>query len=168
VGSALTRITGTLIISHEMGPMKQRRTWTTLAIVSAVLAVTACNSDSPAPASSCELLDACCQHATGANRTTCDGTVSVGLDSTCLAALASYEATGVCEGVAGGAHADAGPEDAGHEDAGSTDSDPCGTLAPCCSAFPAGSQCSIAVGSKNATLCQQELESGDCKGSGGP
>jgi hypothetical protein len=148
--------------------MKQRRAWITVAGVSAVLAVAACNSDSPAPASSCELLDACCQHATGANRTTCDSTVSVGLNSACLAALASYEATGVCEGMDGGAHADAGPEDAGDEDTGSTDPDPCGTLAPCCSAFPPGSQCAIAVGSKNATLCQQELANGDCGDSGAP
>ena len=140
----------------------------TLASVAAVLAVAACNSGSPAPASSCELLDACCQHATGANRTTCDSTVSVGLNSACLAALASYEATLVCEGMGGGAHTDSGSKDAGHKDAGSTDPDPCGTLAPCCGAFPAGSQCSIAVGSKNATLCQQELESGDCGGSGVP
>jgi hypothetical protein len=148
--------------------MKLQRVWVTIACVSAWLAVAACNSGSPAPASSCELLDACCQHATGANRTTCDSTVSVGLDSTCLAALASYEATGVCEGMDSGAPADTGPEDTGHEDTGSTDPDPCGTLAPCCSAFQAGSQCSIAVGSENATLCQQELDNGDCGDSGAP
>lgn len=131
--------------------------------------LTACNGPgTAAPSTSCEALGACCERATGANRTTCDSTVSVGLNSTCIAALISYEATGVCEGQDGGASADARTRDAARGDAGSMDPDPCGTLAGCCGTFPPGSQCSIAVGSKNATLCEQELQSGDCADAGAP
>jgi hypothetical protein len=127
----------------------------------------ACNGPgTAAPSTSCEILGTCCARMTGANRTTCDSTVSVGLNSTCLAALVSYEATTACEGEDGGADDDAG--DAARADVETVDPDPCGTLAGCCGAFPPGSQCSIAVGSKNATLCAQELANGDCDDSGAP
>jgi hypothetical protein len=141
-----------------------------LALLGALVSVVpACNGGA-APRSSCEVLSLCCANATGVNRTTCDSTVSVGLDSTCLAALASYEATGVCEGEDAGRVAADAADDAKESDAGSMDSDPCGELSGCCGGMQPGSQCSVAVGSKNATFCQQELESlrsaGDCGDAG--
>jgi hypothetical protein len=138
---------------------------TIIGVCLAVMSVLGACNGGAAPRSSCEILSLCCAKATGVNRTTCDSTVSVGLDSTCLAALASYEATLVCEGEDAGKVADAA-DDRASSDAGNTDSDPCGTLSGCCGGMQPGSQCSIAVGSKNATLCEQELESlrstGDC------
>jgi hypothetical protein len=123
--------------------------------------------DTPAPSTSCEALSACCvRMMTGPNRTTCDSTVSVGLNSTCLAALISYEGASACEG--GDASSDKAQDAASEADTGTVDPDPCGTLASCCGASPPGSQCSVAVGSNNAIFCAQELASGACVDSGAP
>ncbi len=131
--------------------------------VAACLAV-GCNGETPVPGTSCEVLSTCCARmTTGPNRTTCESTVSVGLNSTCLTALLSYEAAAVCEGEDGGSRAPSG--DSG-DDVQTVDPDPCGTLAGCCGASPVGSECWDALNSNNATLCAQELASGLCGDSG--
>lgn len=133
-------------------------------MVTAVV-VSACNAGSPAPATSCEALSVCCARTSGVVRTTCEATVSAGLTSACLAALVTDQASGVCAGENGSdARTDVEVTTAGGD--GAVGPDPCGDLAPCCDGQPSGSQCSIAVGSKNATFCQQELDSlsstGEC------